>query len=73
VPSEELHVHSSSVFRFNSNRDQKKRLLILTQEELFVASEGHDYVIERIPLVNNDIFLVLVHMAHSFTTSILAA
>ncbi len=51
VPDEEIHIHRGVVHRLDSNRDRKKRLLILTKEELFVALDGHDFVIERIPLV----------------------
>ncbi len=52
VPDDEIHVFRSVVYRLDSNRDQKKRLLILTKEELLVALEGHDFIIEKIPLVN---------------------
>ena len=51
VPDEELHVHRSVVHRIVSNRDQKARLLVLTKEDLLVALEGHDFIIEKIPLV----------------------
>ncbi len=51
VPDEELQVHHSIVHRLNSNGDRKKRLLILTKEDLLVALEGHDFIIEKIPLV----------------------
>jgi hypothetical protein len=51
VPSEELHVYRGHVHRLSSNKDLKKRLLILTKEDLLVALEGRDVTIERIPLV----------------------
>ncbi len=53
VPDEDLHIRRSVVQRLNANNDWKKRLLILTKEELLVALEGHDFVIEKIPLVSN--------------------
>jgi hypothetical protein len=52
VPDEEMHVHRSVVYRLDSNRGRKNRLLILTKEDLIVALEGHDFIIENIPLVN---------------------
>ncbi len=54
LPDEEIHVHSSVVHRLDSNRDRKKRLLILTNEELLIALPGHDFIIEKIPLVNGN-------------------
>jgi hypothetical protein len=51
VPDEDKQIHRSIVHRLDSNRDPKKRLLILTKEELLVALEGHDFIIETIPLV----------------------
>ncbi len=51
VPDEHLHVRRSAVHRLNANNDWKKRLLILTKEELLVTFEGHDFIIEKIPLV----------------------
>ena len=54
VPDEAIHVHRSVVHRLDSNRDRKKRLLILTNEELVVALPGHDFIIEKIPLVNGN-------------------
>ena len=53
VPDETIQVRRSVVHRLDSNRDWKKRLLILTKEELLVSSEGHAFVIEKIPLVFN--------------------
>jgi hypothetical protein len=51
VPDEESHVRNSIVHRLNANNDRKKRLLILTKEDLLVALEGHDFIIDKIPLV----------------------
>ena len=51
LPEEEMHVHRSVVHRIVSNKERKKRLLILTKEELLVALEGHNFIIENIPLV----------------------
>ncbi len=51
VPDEEVHVHRSVVYRLGSNNDRKKRLLILTNEELLVALDGRDLIIDKIPLV----------------------
>jgi hypothetical protein len=53
LPNEDLHVHRSVVHRLNSNLDGKKRLLILTKEDLFIALEGQDFTIAKIPLVIN--------------------
>ncbi len=53
VPKEDLHIHRGVVYRFNSDSKQKKRLLILTKEELLVTLEGHDFIITKIPLVTN--------------------
>ena len=53
VPDEEMHVYRSVVHRLDSNRDWKKRLLILTKEEMVIALPGHDFIIENIPLVKD--------------------
>ena len=51
IPGESQRIHEKIVWRLNSNKDWKKRTLILTKEDLLVGLDGHKFVIEKIPLV----------------------
>ncbi len=51
LPAKELRIHQRYVLRLNSYQHWQKRILILTKDDLLVGIEGHDFVIERIPLV----------------------
>lgn len=64
MPDESLQVHHKRVWRLNSSRDWKKRILILTKEDLLVGLEGHDFVIEKIPLVN--LSLIFTHQGSAY-------
>jgi len=50
LPAKELRIHQRYVLRLNSYQHWQKRILILTKDDLLVGIEGHDFVIERIPL-----------------------
>ena len=51
IPEDSLVIHRKNVWRLTSNNDWKERILMLTKEDLLVGLEGHDFVVEQIPLV----------------------
>jgi hypothetical protein len=51
MPDEAIRMHERVVWRLNSNKDWKKRILVLTKEDLLIGLEGHDFAIDKIPLV----------------------
>ena len=53
LPDDGLRIHQNSVLRLNSYQHWKKRLLVLTKQDLLVGIEGHDFVVEKIPLVSD--------------------
>ncbi len=52
LPSEEMRIKDSEVFRSNSSKEWKIRRLVLTMDDVLVGLAGQDRIIEKIPLVS---------------------
>jgi hypothetical protein len=52
LPSEEMRIKDSEVFRSNSSKAWKIRRLVLTKDDILVGLAGQEKVIEKIPLVS---------------------